>query len=85
MKTQADYEKLQADLRAVEQTIEEAQTGLVYLRDVNVDRENVMDGGTTEDSPEFWDRMYSAAGQSAYSRAEDMGRNINTELGYKVC
>lgn len=83
MKTEAQYRKLVADLKQVE----ERKGGWdVYLTDEGVDRENVLenDEGVTEQSPEYWERMYQAAAMAAGARAEELGFCINKELGYTI-
>lgn len=82
-KTKADYHKLQADLEALERRLSDSMSGVfVYLQDECVDRENVLeDGSMTEDSEGFWPAMCSAAASAAGMRGEELGIDVNAELG----
>lgn len=81
-KAEAQYRKLVADLKVVE---ERKGGSEVYLTDEGVDRENVTEGlEVTEESSDFWHHMYVAAGMAAGARAEELGFDINAELGYTV-
>ncbi len=74
----AEYDTLSSDLRKVEEKTKS------YLADENVDRENVMGGGTTEESVCFWPEMVRHAKSSAVMRADDADIDLSAELGYKI-
>lgn len=87
-KTRADYDKLQADLAALEKTTK------LYLADECIDVENVLEG-RPEDAKRYhdtnlrnddplWGEFYRAAGIAAGMRAEEAGLDINEMLGYVV-
>lgn len=73
MNTQSDYDRLQAELAAIEKA-----TGC-YLADENVDRENVGDSGG-----DFWREMCDAASMAAGMRAQDAGLDINALIGRDI-
>jgi len=75
MKTQQDYQALQAELASV-------TNGHLYLADENVDTENCLH--CVRDSAEFWDAMYAAACMAAGTRAEALGLDINAMLGRAI-
>ena len=74
---EADYDKLQAELTAIEAAHN------VYLADQSVDAENLPEGIDASD-PEYWSFMYSAACMAAGQRAEALGLNINALLGRTI-
>jgi hypothetical protein len=75
--TKQDYDNLQTSLEMVEQKL-----GLPrwVLGNECVDRQNVLVDGMTEDSPNFWARMFDAAVNAANGRLLDLGIN-GTNVG----
>ena len=75
--TKQDYDNLQASLEMVEKKL-----GLPRwsLGDECVDRQNVLVDGMTEDSPNFWERMFNAAVNASSDRLLDLGIN-GTNVG----
>jgi hypothetical protein len=80
-KTERDYDRLLADLQAIEKTLRGKDGLPLYLADTNVDRENV---SIPESDPDYWPSLYAAAAMAAGFRAEEEGLNINDLLGYTI-
>jgi hypothetical protein len=75
-----EYRKLQAEVEEIE-----AELGRnAYLFDESVDMENVLVGGRTDDSVDFWPMMVSAASSAVGERASQYGININKRLGRTI-
>ena len=74
MATEQDYMALNAELVAIEE-----RTGL-YLADMCIDQENVMDW-ISESDDGYWDALISAAKSSAGERASEAGQDINALIG----
>jgi hypothetical protein len=81
MYTQANYDKLIADLQNVEKRFHVQGKGIPYIVDSMIDRENTLGSGINDCSPEYWDMMYQQACMAAGFRAEEAGIDINKELG----
>lgn len=73
---QAKYEALQDELAQVEK-----MTG-IYLRDKNVDEENVLeDKSIHRYSADYWAAMIASASMAAGERGREAGIDINSILG----
>lgn len=75
MRTEQDYHSLTAEINAVAK-----RHGNVYLTDGGVDAENCLPL-SWDDGEVFWNAMYSALCNSAGMRAEELGLDLNKELG----
>lgn len=76
MNTKDDYYKLLAEIEAIARSNDNA-----YLTDSCVDAENA---AVPHDHPDFWARMCSSLCNSAGSRAEELGLNINKLLNRSI-
>lgn len=76
MNRKQDYYALQAEIDA----IAEKHNCRYDLTDPCVDSENAYPL-TEKDGEEYWERMYASLCNSAGTRAEEKGININKELG----
>lgn len=74
----AKYEQLMKDVEPIEKKHD------LYLLDDGVDRENVLVGGRTEHSADYWECMLSAAGSAIGERAHAAGLDINKLLGRSI-
>ena len=72
MKTKLDYQNLVAKGYEVEK-----QLGFIYLVDECVDRENV-NTDCVENTPEWWDSLYSASEYAICFRLTELGHNPNS-------
>lgn len=75
-----EYEKLKKEVQQLEDEIGRD----TYLFDENVDKENVLVGGRTEDSVDFWPSMVSAASAAVGERAREYDIDINKRLGRTI-
>jgi hypothetical protein len=76
MKTKDDYYKLLAEIDEIARAHNNA-----YLTDSCVDQENA---AVPHDHPEFWQKMCASLCNSAGSRAEELGLNINKLLNRSI-
>jgi hypothetical protein len=82
---QAWSEKCRAEYKRLEDEVTELEKKhKVYLFDDGVDRENVLVGGRTEYSADFWSSMLYAGGSAIGERASAAGLDINKLLGRNI-
>ena len=72
-KARQAYKDYQEKLSHVEAKYSVIGQMRVYLADENIDRENVLVDGRTEESDDFWQTMLFAAKSAAVHRAEEEG------------